>query len=143
MGKPEGSLTEAQFEILKLLWDKAESSERQNLSGMTVAEIWESIRELRRVSRTTVLNLVDRLEKRGWLKREKIDGLFRYSPTVNRKQTEEKLATNFVGEFFDGSPSSLILILLGSKRLSKAEVQKLKALIDDETDPSSKTKRKG
>lgn len=57
--RPEGSLTPAQFEILQLLWE----AER----GLSAAEIWEAIRENRDVSRTTISNLVDRLENEtGW-----------------------------------------------------------------------------
>ena len=36
------------------------------------------IRDSRQVTRTTVLNLVDRLEKRGWLARGKVDSVFCY-----------------------------------------------------------------
>ena len=36
---------------------------------MTVAEIWQAIGASRAIGRTTVLNQVDRLEKRGWLRR--------------------------------------------------------------------------
>lgn len=68
MPDPDGELTASQFEILQLLWN----SEK----GLTVVEIWESTCAQRGTSRTTTLNVVDRLEKRGWLKRDKIDGCF-------------------------------------------------------------------
>ena len=74
MATPEGKLTPVQFEIMQLIWD----SDR----GLTIGEIWEAIRQGRAVSRTTVLNLVDRLEKRGWLKRGKDQGVFRYTFAV-------------------------------------------------------------
>jgi predicted transcriptional regulator len=123
MTAPDGSLTPAQYEILQMLWDAPD--------GLTVAEIWERICQDREVSRTTVLNLVDRLEKRNWLRREKVDGVFRYMPAVDRQSTQSLLASEFVGEFFDGSPTSFVLSLLGSNRISKAELQRLKSLLDD------------
>lgn len=150
MGKPEGRLTPVQFEILQLLWDRdteiSTSKFPKGLTpppGMTVAELWESIREDRDVSRTTVLNLVDRLEKRNWLRRKKVERVFRYTACVDRASTEGRLASDFVGEFFEGSPSSLVLSLLGAKSISKAELQRLKALLDDETSNSKSPKRKG
>lgn len=133
MPDPEGDLTPAQFEILQLLW-KAKA-------GLTVAEIWEATCEQREVSRTTTLNLVDRLEKRGWLRREKVEGVFRYHAAVDQDTTQAEMASGFVGHFFGGSPSQFILSLLGSKQVSKAEVQRLKALLEGHI-PSSK-KRKG
>ncbi|MFB3111017.1 MAG: BlaI/MecI/CopY family transcriptional regulator [Gemmatimonadales bacterium] len=67
---PEGNLTPAQYEILQVIWGGDEE-------GATVAEIWQEISKLRSVGRTTVLNLVDRLEKRGWLTRRQVQGVYR------------------------------------------------------------------
>lgn len=122
MTSPEGSLTSSQFEIMQLLWDSKD--------GLSVVEIWEAIGVDRDVSRTTILNQVDRLEKRGWLERNKVDGVFRYRPSVDKKSTESQLASDFLEEFFDGSATSLVLSLLGSKRLSHAELKRLKALLE-------------
>lgn len=123
MATPEGKLTPVQFEIMQLIWD----SDR----GLTIGEIWEAIRQGRAVSRTTVLNLVDRLEKRGWLKRGKDRGVFRYTSAVKRQAVEERLAADFVDEFFDGSAANLVMSLLGGQRLSKSDVQRLKRLMDE------------
>src|SRR5580692_6529477 len=113
MPAPEGKLTAAQFEILRLTWNTT--------AGLTIGEIWDAIRSRRGVSRTTVLNLVDRLEKRGWLKRKKDHNVYRYFPTVDRSTAQEQMATDFLDDFFQGSPSSLLMSLLGSKRVSKED----------------------
>lgn len=123
MSPPEGTLTSTQFEILQMTWDSEHD--------LSVAEIWEAIHQERKVSRTTVANLVDRLEKRGWLKRRKSGGVFRYRPSVRREETEGKLAANFLSEFFGGSASSLVLSLLGSKRITRKELKRLKAILDE------------
>ena len=135
MPDPDGSLTPAQFEILDLLWESD--------GGLTVAEIWEAIRAERDVGRTTMLNLVDRLEKRGWLKRQKIEGVFRYEPAVQRGETEVRMASEFVGDFFGGSPSQLLLSLLGSKRVSKAELDRLKTMLQEHETNRASRKKKG
>jgi len=120
---PEGKLTPAQFEIMQLIWNSTR--------GLTIGEIWEAIRSSRDVSRTTVLNLVDRLEKRGWLKRRKDQGVFRYAAVMARQSVEAQLAEDFVQDFFDGSAAHLVMSLLGSQRISKIEIQSLKRLIDE------------
>lgn len=121
MTDPEGTLTPAQFEILELLWSAK--------SGMTVAEIWEATGRARDVSRTTTLNLVDRLEKRRWLQREKVDGVFRYSAAVDRSATQTRLARDFLGDFFGGSPSQFLLSLLGTRNVSIHELDRLKGML--------------
>lgn len=132
MPVPEGKLTPVQFEIMQPIWNSAE--------GLTIGEIWEAIRTDRGVSRTTVLNLVDRLEKRGWLTRRKDQGVFRYAAAVERPSAEAQLAADFVQEFFDGSAANLVLSLLGSQQLSKSDIQRLKRLIDEKSPPSSRRK---
>ncbi len=125
---PEGKLTPAQFEILQRIWDSP--------TGLTVAEIWEAVRSGRDVSRTTVLNLVDRLEKRGWLSRSKDDAVFRYQAAVERARAESEMANDFVQEFFSGSAMNMVMSLLGSKPVTKSDIRKLQRLLD-ETDHTS------
>jgi predicted transcriptional regulator len=129
---PEGKLTPVQFEIMQLIWSSAE--------GLTVGEIWESIRSERDVSRSTALNLVDRLEKRGWLKRHKDQGVFRYIAAVPRASVEAQLAAEFVEEFFSGSTTNLFMSLLGSQQISKSDIQRLKKLIDEHTPGATRKK---
>jgi predicted transcriptional regulator len=142
MSDPEGGLTRSQFEILQVLWANEATQSHRSVSvpGLTVAEIWEEIGRRRQVARTTALNLVDRLEKRGWLAREKVAGVFRYRPTRDRASTEQLLAAEFVDEFFAGSASQLLLSLLGSSRPSQAELLRLRALLDAPTKGKSKPK---
>jgi BlaI family penicillinase repressor len=122
MPAPEGTLTAAQFEIMRLTWNST--------TGLTIGEIWDAIRSGRDVGRTTALNLVDRLEKRGWLKRKKDGNVYRYLPTVDRSTAEQQMAVDFLDDFFQGSASNLIMSLLGSKRISKQDADRLKRLIE-------------
>ena len=119
---PAGELTPAQYEILAVAWDGP-------VAGMTVAEMWQAIADRRSVTRTTVLNLVDRLEKRGWLKRESIGGVYRYRPTLDRASAEARLATGFMAGFFGGSPTQLVQSLLGSGDVSSADIDRLERLL--------------
>lgn len=118
---PDAGLTAVQFEIMQVVWEAPH--------GATVAEIWEAITKGRDVARTTILNLVDRLAKRGWLKRQKNEGVYRYVASVDRSTTTATVAEKFVDEFFGGSATELVMSLLGSKRLSKAELEELQQLL--------------
>lgn len=123
MTEPEGSLTPAQYEILEAIWNAPHGQ-------ATIAEIWSTIGGSRGISRTTVLNQVDRLEKRGWLKRHPhADGL-QYTVTKRKEQVNKGLAQDFVDSFFGGSASELLMSLLGSKRVTVKEAAKLRALLE-------------
>lgn len=135
MPRSEGKLTPAQHEIIEIVWN-AETD------GATVTAIWEAVASRRNVTRTTVLNLVDRLEKRGWLKRRKMKGGYRYFAVVDRDTTARIVAEEFVDEFFGGSASHLVMSLLGSKRLGPDEVERLRRLLDSARSEASRKKEK-
>jgi predicted transcriptional regulator len=122
MPPPEGSITPAQYEIMEAVWDRGKA-------GATVAEIWQVVSASRAVGRTTILNLVDRLEKRGWLSRRQQHGAYRYTAAISREKTAALLAGEFVDDFFGGSASNLVMSLLGAKRLRPEDVERLRRLL--------------
>jgi predicted transcriptional regulator len=77
------------------------------------------------------LNLVDRLEKRGWLVRRSGDGANRYRAARSRQQTATAVAREFVDNFFGGSASGLVMSLLGESRLDPDEVEQLRKLLEE------------
>ncbi len=123
MPRPEGSLTSAQYEILEVIWDRGDD-------GASVAEIWQQITPRRDVGRTTILNLVDRLDKRGWLIRRGAEKPARYTAALSREETSALLAGGFVDDFFGGKASHLVMSLLGARRLRPEEINELRHLLD-------------
>ncbi len=119
MEKPQGNLSAGQYEIMEAVWAAGGK-------GATVAEIWDAIARGRRVTRTTVLNLVSRLEKRGWLVRREDEKPARYRAALDRERTAALLADGFVNDFFGGSARQLVMSLLGSKRLKPDDIERLR-----------------
>ena len=126
---PQGKLTGVQLEIMQALWD-AEPD------GGTVAEIREAIQGDREVARTTVLTLVTRLLERHWLRREQDGRSWRYFPQLPRDEAVNRLTSDFLDEYFNGSPSDLIKSLLGSERISGKELERARKILQQ-------AKRKG
>lgn len=128
MSTPEGKLTGTQLEIMEVIWDLP--------AGAKVAEIWQTLSEQRQVARTTVLTMVQRLEKRGWLQRCDATGSARYQATCSREDASSDLAAGFLDEFFNGSAAQLVSSLLGSRRLKKTELKRLRKLLDEQEGPA-------
>ena len=128
MQKPQGTLTAAQHEILSVIW-------AGNRKGSTVTEIWQSIAGERNVTRTTVLNQVDRLEKRGWLQRRLHSDGYRYVATQSQRKTTRGIAEEFLDSFFGGSASELMISLTGSSRLKPSEVSRLREILEENETP--------
>ena len=125
MAGPKGSLTAAQYEILNAVWEAGSA-------GVTVADIWQAIARTRALGRTTVLNQVDRLEKRGWLRRVPGDGTTRFQATISRDEASRQLVAGFVSDYFQGSGVELVSALLGNDAftLSRRDVERLRKLLD-------------
>ena len=125
MAKPKGSLTAAQYEIMGVVWSAG-------AAGASVADIWQQIGRARTIGRTTVLNQVDRLEKRGWLRRVPGDGPTRFQATVSKEEASRQLVAGFVSDFFQGSGVELMSALLGSDAftLTRGDIERLRKLLE-------------
>ncbi|MBN2577897.1 MAG: BlaI/MecI/CopY family transcriptional regulator [Pirellulales bacterium] len=136
MTLPEGSLTPTQHEIMEAVWECGEQ-------GAAVTEIWRAVAAQRQVGRTTVLNLVDRLEKRGWLVRGGDRKPYRYVAALGRQQTAALLAGGFVDDFFGGSAGNLVMSLLGAQRLKPEEIERLQNLLRSAGERKINPRKKG
>jgi BlaI family penicillinase repressor len=125
MATPKGNLTAAQYEIMAVVWKAGDA-------GVSVADIWQAIAAARDIGRTTVLNQVDRLEKRGWLRRLAGDGPTRFRATLAREGAAQQLVADFVSDYFQGSTVELVSALLGSDAcdLTRADVDRLRKLLE-------------
>ncbi len=125
MPVPKGSLTAAQYEIMAAVW-------AAGADGVSVADIWQTIALARTIGRTTVLNQVDRLEKRGWLERLPGEGATRFRATLAKDDASQQLVAGFVSDYFQGSTVDLVSALLGNDAcaLTKKDVDRLRKLLD-------------
>lgn len=124
MSQPRGSLTAAQHELMEIVWGRG-------AAGASATEVWQAVSDDRSVGRTTVLNLLRRLEQRGWLVRQPGQGADRYVAAVGREQTASQMAESFVKDFFGGSASELVMSLLGSRQLPPDEIAELRRLLEE------------
>src|SRR5688572_3986537 len=133
MPTPEGKLHPGQYEVLQAIWEIGPP-------GATTLEIWEQISRKRSVVRTTVLNVVDRLEKKGWLTREESEAGWRYWPRASREEIEALVASDFVESFFAGSASGLVLSLIGQEKLAPDEVERLRQVLEEAREAKAKAR---
>jgi predicted transcriptional regulator len=126
MPAPKGNLTAAQYEIMSAVWNAGDA-------GISVADIWQTIAQARPIGRTTVLNQVDRLEKRGWLVRVAGSGSTRFRAAVPKQDASRQLVADFVSDYFQGSAVDLVSALLGSDALSltKKDIGRLRQMLDE------------
>jgi predicted transcriptional regulator len=124
MAKPNDelpALSEAQLEIMNVVWDGGE---------VTVTDVWNVLAGRRPVARNTVLTLMDRLEKKGWLKRRADGQVHYYTAAAPRADTLGRVVHRLVDAAFAGSADALVLALLEGRGVSAEEARRIRKLID-------------
>jgi BlaI family penicillinase repressor len=121
---PQGRspLSQAQMELMDIVWRKGEAS---------VTEVWQALPADRRVARTTVMTLLVRLAKRGWLKRRKVGKEFVYAAVVGKDEALGGVLSRLVNTVFDGSAANLVMTLVNARGIGREEADRLRRLIDD------------
>ena len=112
--------SEAELEILAYITEHPGSSVR------TVAD---EFGQPRGFARTTVLTLIERLRKKGYLNRKKTGGVFVYSPREEQGNLLARLVGRFVERTLGGSLSPFVAYLLEKPEVSKQELDELKDLV--------------
>jgi BlaI family penicillinase repressor len=120
--KPTATLTPQELAIMKVVW---------RLGTARVRDVYEALRETRRIAYTTVMTMMNILETKGYLKKEKDDRAYRYRPTRPERTVITSMVREFVNRVFDGASQPLLLHLVKDRRLSDTERAELVRLIKD------------
>ena len=113
------SLGEQEMDLLKYI------SENSPISVRDMATHFERERNL---ARTTVLTVMERLRKKGFLIRAKIDGVFKYSAKFSTGDVLSSKVSEFIEKTLGGSLSPLFSYFLSSGDLTEDEMAQLKDL---------------
>ncbi len=122
-------LGEQELEVLRFVSDNA---------PITVRETAEKYGEPRKLARTTVLTMMERLRKKGFLTRRRAKGAFEYAPAVAKTQLMQNLVQDFVEKTLGGSLTPFVAYLADAKGLSETEVAELRKLVQAIEEPTEK-----
>jgi predicted transcriptional regulator len=96
---------------------------------VTVREVADHVAETKGHVRTTVLNIMERLRKKGYLTRKKAGGLYQYSPRVPKTELLRNLVRDFVSKALGGSVSPFVAYLADEASMSKEEIAQLRKIV--------------
>lgn len=96
---------------------------------ISVGEVAAGFGEARRLARSTVLTMMERLRTKGFLRRRRVNGVYRYSAA-----TGEDVMQGAVGAFVEGtlqgSVSPFVAWMSQRAKVSDAELAELEALVE-------------
>ncbi|HEV3415798.1 MAG TPA: BlaI/MecI/CopY family transcriptional regulator [Pirellulales bacterium] len=112
--------TERELDILKVLWDRGES---------TVREVYEELRPRLAIAQNTVQAFLRTMEEKG-LVRHRLEGrTFIYHSVPRRQQTTQHLAGQLLQRAFDGAIDQLVQSVLALRKPTADELARLEELI--------------
>lgn len=95
----------------------------------TVTEVGDYLAETKGQTRNTALNMMERLRQKGFLDREKVDGVFRYQPSQAKGRVFEGFVEDFVDSVLGGSVAPLVAYLGNKAEVDEKQLQALKELV--------------
>ena len=114
--------TDAELEILKVLWRRG---------ACTVREVFEELTETRGTVYTTVLKLMQIMAEKGLVKRDETARAHRYEASLEESETQSRLVGDLVRKAFDGSARKLVLHALSTERASAEELSEIRRVLDE------------
>jgi BlaI family penicillinase repressor len=113
-------LSGSEWDLMKILWDKAPATANQ------IAELtpqWHP---------KTVRTMLIRLQKKGAVEYEVLDGIQHFKPIHERAYCESSATQSFMQRVFDGALTPMIAHFARQQKISDEEKKTLIALLQDE-----------
>jgi predicted transcriptional regulator len=114
--------TDAELEILRVLWERGPS---------TVRQVHESLAPERETGYTTTLKLMQIMADKGLVTRDESSRTHVYAARASQESTQRQLVNDLVQRAFGGSAAELVMRALATHTTSDAELREIKKLIDE------------
>jgi predicted transcriptional regulator len=116
------NLTSSEAEIMRVVWDAG--------NPVTVRDVYEHLREHKRIAYTTVMSIMNILTKKGFLIQDKSSTAYVYAAAVTDTEVAGNILDAVISKILDGAAEPMISRLLGSKKkLTPDDLAKLEDLL--------------
>ncbi len=113
--------TEAELEILSILWSKGPCSVREVNAAINISK---------ETGYTTTLKIMQIMAQKGLVNRDETSRTHIYEALIEREQVQTAMLDKLLNSAFGGSASKLVLNALGRGNTSRKELEEIKALIN-------------
>ena len=120
--RPQETPTEAELEVLRILWDRGPSTGR---------EVLDVLNTQRKRAYTSVMSVLNILSDKGQVIRKPLGRAFIYSAKRPREKTLGKMVGSLLSRAFEGSASSLVSQLLDQSKPTPEELEKIRKAIEE------------
>ncbi|WP_439881384.1 BlaI/MecI/CopY family transcriptional regulator [Pontibacter sp. MBLB2868] len=114
-------LTQQEEEAMQVIWET---------DGGFIKEFLEKFPEPK-PPYTTLASTVKNLEKKGFLKSEKLGNTYRYLPQIKAEDYKKRFMNGFVGDYFKNSYKELVAFFAKDQKISAEELKEIINMIEN------------
>ena len=114
--------SDLEMQILSVLWDNGDSTAR---------EVMEAIPDGKKRAYTSILSVMQVMEKKGLLKHKNRGTTHVYSPAADRNKIIQPFMRKILNEVFGGKPSAMMQALLTETSINDSEMKQIQKIIKD------------
>lgn len=126
--------SDLEMQILSVLWNRGDSTAR---------EVLEAMPDGKKRAYTSILSVMQVMEKKGLLKHTSRGVAHVYSPAVNKRKIIQPFMRKVLNEIFGGKPSAMMQALLTETAVSDSELDQIHKLLQDVNTPKRTKAKKG
>ncbi|MGC4235634.1 MAG: BlaI/MecI/CopY family transcriptional regulator [Niabella sp.] len=114
-------LTKTEERIMQVLW---------RLQKAFVKDIIEELNDKPRPPYNTISSIVRLLEKKGYVGYTAYGKTYEYFPVISKEEYTKTTFSKLFSGYFDNSPASLLSFMVREEKLSKKDIEQIKAIIN-------------
>ncbi len=116
MGTNKIKLSEAEWKVMNLLWEK---------SPKTMMQITNLLKETTGWTKHTVMTFLKRMEEKGAIHYEEGERAKLYYPDIKKEEAALQETEEFLHKVFNGRMGLMLNTMVEKKALSKSEIEEL------------------
>ena len=113
-------LTQQEEEAMQAVWQKGEGYIKDFLDQLAEPK----------PPYTTLASTIKNLERKDFVKSEKMGNSFRYSPAIQEEEYKKKFMSGFVSDYFQNSYKDLVTFFANEKKISANDLKEIIKLIE-------------
>ena len=114
--------SDLEMQILSVLWEKGD---------MTVREVLEAMPDGKKRAYTSILSVMQVMEKKGLLKHSSKGTAHVYKPAMKREKIIQPFMKKVLNEVFGGKPSAMMQALLSETPIDDEEMSQIQTIIKE------------
>ena len=117
-------ISEAEFEVMKIVWKYA---------PISTNEITDKLLQTTNWSPKTIQTLIKRLVTKGALTYEKQSRVFVYTPVVKENEYIDQKSNSFLDRYYNGDITAMLSAYIENDKLSEKEIEHLRSLLSKQS----------